>query len=81
VVAGDASEVFVIGLATDVHVTGAETAKDRFTVNALAGDDVVNASDLTADAIQFAADAGEATTFWLAAPATTRSAAAPVTTS
>ncbi len=58
-VAGDATGVSVLGLATQIHVTGAEADKDGFTVNALAGDDAVDASGLSADAIQFAADGGD----------------------
>ena len=38
----------VVGLAAHVHITGAEPANDRLIVNALGGDDVVNASALTA---------------------------------
>jgi Ca2+-binding RTX toxin-like protein len=57
-VAGDATGVSVLGLAAQVHITGAEAANDRLTVNALGGDDVVTASGLSADAIQFAADGG-----------------------
>jgi Ca2+-binding RTX toxin-like protein len=58
VVAGDATGVSVSGLAAAVHITGAEAARDRLTVRALAGDDVVDASGLSADAIPFAADGG-----------------------
>jgi Ca2+-binding RTX toxin-like protein len=57
-VAGDANGVSVLGLAAQVHITGAEAANDQLRVNALAGDDVVTASGLSADAIQFAADGG-----------------------
>jgi Ca2+-binding RTX toxin-like protein len=59
VVAGDATGVSVLGLAAQIHITGAEADKDRLTVNTLAGDDVVDASALSADAIQFAADGGD----------------------
>ena len=45
---GDASGVAVLGLAARVNITGAEAANDRLTVNALAGDDVVEASGLAA---------------------------------
>ena len=34
----------VFGLAAIVNITGAEAANDRLTINALAGDDVVEAS-------------------------------------
>ena len=57
--AGDASGVTVSGLAAQVHITGAEAARDRLVVNALGGDDVVEATGLSADAIQFAADGGD----------------------
>jgi Ca2+-binding RTX toxin-like protein len=47
-VAGDASVSPVLGLAAQVNITGAEAANDRLTINALAGDDVVDASGLPA---------------------------------
>jgi Ca2+-binding RTX toxin-like protein len=59
IVAGDASGVAVIGLAAQVNITGAEAANDRVTVNALAGDDVVDASGLAATAIQLTANGGD----------------------
>jgi Ca2+-binding RTX toxin-like protein len=59
VVAGDASGLAVLGLAAQVNVTGAEAANDGLTVNALAGDDVVEASSLTADAILLTANGGD----------------------
>ena len=58
-VVGDASGVSVLGLAAQVNITGAEAANDRLTVNALAGDDVVEASGLAAGAIQLTADGGD----------------------
>ena len=42
-----------------MNITGAEAANDRLTVNALAGDDVVEASGLAAGAIQLTADGGD----------------------
>jgi Ca2+-binding RTX toxin-like protein len=57
-VVGDANGTAVLGLATQVNITGAEAATDRLTVNALAGDDVVQASGLVAAAIQLTADGG-----------------------
>ena len=57
-IVGDASGTSVLGLATQVNITGAEAASDRLTVNALAGDDVVEASALLAGAIQLTADGG-----------------------
>ena len=71
-VAGDASGVSVIGLAAQVNITGGEAANDRLTVNALAGDDVVDASGLLAGAIQLTPTAATATTSSSAATATTR---------
>ena len=56
--AGDASGVAVIGLAAQVKITAAEAA-DRLRVNALAGDDVVDASGLAAGSIRFTADGGD----------------------
>jgi Ca2+-binding RTX toxin-like protein len=56
---GDASGTSVLGLAAQVNITGAEAANDRVVVNALAGDDVVEASGLTASAIQLTANGGD----------------------
>ena len=55
---GDATGTSVLGLAAQVNITGAEAANDRLVVNALAGDDVVEASGLAAGAIQLVADGG-----------------------
>ena len=55
----DASGVSAIGLAAQVNIVGSEGANDRLTINALAGDDVVEASGLSAGAIQLTADGGE----------------------
>jgi Ca2+-binding RTX toxin-like protein len=55
---GDATGTSVLGLAAQVNITGAEAANDRVVVNALAGDDVVEGSGLTAGAIQLTADGG-----------------------
>ena len=56
---GDSTGTTVSGLAAIVNITGAEAANDTLTIHALAGDDVVDGSGLTADAIRFAADGGE----------------------
>jgi len=53
----DAGGVSAAGLAAKVNITGAE-ATDRLNVQALAGDDVVEGSGLSATAIQFTADGG-----------------------
>jgi Ca2+-binding RTX toxin-like protein len=55
---GDSSGVSVLGLAAHVNLTGTEAANDRLTVNALAGDDVIEASGLAAAAIQLTEDGG-----------------------
>jgi Ca2+-binding RTX toxin-like protein len=55
---GDASGVSVFGLPATVNITGAEAALDQLFINALAGDDVVDASGLAASAIQLTADGG-----------------------
>ena len=57
-VVGDASGMSVIGLAAQVNITAAEAANDRLTVNALAGDDVVEASGLSAGSIQLTENGG-----------------------
>jgi len=49
----------VSGLSARVNITGAESANDRLTVNALAGDDVVDGSGLAAGAIQLTANGGD----------------------
>ena len=59
VVVGDASGVSIVGLAAQVNLVGSEAANDRLTVNALAGDDVVEASGLSAGAIQLTANGGD----------------------
>jgi Ca2+-binding RTX toxin-like protein len=58
-VSGDAKGIAVAGMAANVNVTGANAALDRLTVNGLAGDDVVDASGLLADAIQLTANGGD----------------------
>jgi Ca2+-binding RTX toxin-like protein len=57
-VEGDASGTSVLGLAARVNITGAEAANDRLTINALAGNDVVDGSGLAAAAIQLTANGG-----------------------
>jgi Ca2+-binding RTX toxin-like protein len=59
IVAGDSSGVAALGLAARVNITGAEAANDRLTINALAGDDVVEASGLAAGAIQLTENGGD----------------------
>jgi Ca2+-binding RTX toxin-like protein len=59
VATGDAAGVDVQGLAAGIHITGAESTRDRLIVNARDGDDVVEGSGLTADAIQLVANGDE----------------------
>jgi Ca2+-binding RTX toxin-like protein len=59
VVAGSAGSASVLGLAARVNISNAEPANDRLTINTLAGDDVVEASGLAADAIQLTANGGD----------------------
>jgi Ca2+-binding RTX toxin-like protein len=59
VVQGDAGSATVSGLAALVNITGAEPANDRLVINALAGDDVVEGSGLSAAAIQLTENGGE----------------------
>ncbi len=56
--AGDAAGLNVFGLQAAVRILSAEPANDRLTLNALAGDDVVDASALEAGAIQLAINGG-----------------------
>jgi len=56
--AGDAGGVSVFGLHTAVNVFSQEQANDRLTLNALGGDDVVNATSLEADGIQLTMNGG-----------------------
>jgi Ca2+-binding RTX toxin-like protein len=58
-VAGDAGSATVQGLAARVQITGAEPANDRLTINTLSGDDAVDASGLSAAAIQLTVDGGD----------------------
>jgi Ca2+-binding RTX toxin-like protein len=59
VAGGSAGTVDLNGLATAVHLTGAEAANDSLAINALGGDDVVVASGLGADAIALTVDGGD----------------------
>jgi Ca2+-binding RTX toxin-like protein len=56
---GPVGAVTVGGLATRVRIAGAEAANDRLVINALAGNDAVNASALSAGAIQLTVDGGD----------------------
>ncbi len=56
---GSAGNADVLGLAARVHIAGAEAANDRLIVNALGGDDVVDASRLNATAIQLTENGGD----------------------
>jgi len=62
-VAGDATGVGVFNLAAQVNITGAEAANDRLVVQTQAGDEVVQASGLAANAISSLHTAAPATTF------------------
>ena len=56
--AGDAGGVNVFGLHAKVDIFFPEQANDRLTLNALGGNDVVNASSLEADGIQLVVNGG-----------------------
>jgi Ca2+-binding RTX toxin-like protein len=58
VVVGGGSTAQVLGLFAAVNITGVEPANDRLVVNALSGDDVIQASGLFGSAIQLTADGG-----------------------
>jgi Ca2+-binding RTX toxin-like protein len=57
-VTGDAGGVSVVGLQATVNVLFPESANDRLTINALGGDDVINASSLESDGIQLTLNGG-----------------------
>jgi Ca2+-binding RTX toxin-like protein len=57
-VAGNATTTQVLGLAARVSVTGGIAGSDRVTVNMLAGDDVVDATGLAANALLLTANGG-----------------------
>ena len=59
VVQGAGTEASVLGLAAQVTVRGGIANSDRLTVNALAGDDVVEASGLAAGTLSLTATGGE----------------------
>src|SRR5262245_802056 len=58
VIAGDAGGVTVTGLQATVNMSFPEVANDRLTVNGLGGDDVIDATGLTADGIQLTMNGG-----------------------
>jgi Ca2+-binding RTX toxin-like protein len=58
VVAGSGGNADVLGLGARTTVIGANPAMDRLTVQALDGDDVIDASSLAADAIALTEDGG-----------------------
>jgi Ca2+-binding RTX toxin-like protein len=55
---GTATRATVTGLAAQVDITGAALAEDRLAISGLAGNDVIDGSELTADSLQFAANGG-----------------------
>jgi Ca2+-binding RTX toxin-like protein len=57
-VSGDAGGVTVLGLQARVDIAFPEVANDRLTLNALGGDDVVDAASLKADGIQLTMNGG-----------------------
>ena len=68
---GDASGVSVLGLATQINITGFEANLDRIVINGLGGDDVIEASGLGLGAFSSPPMAATAMTCWSAAKATT----------
>ena len=55
---GNAAGVEVFGLKAKVNISFQEQANDRLTLNGLGGDDVIDATALTADSIQLTINAG-----------------------
>ncbi len=56
--AGDAGGINIFGLQASINIFSQEQANDRLTLNALGGNDVVNATSLEADGIQLAINGG-----------------------
>jgi len=56
--AGTATHVTVSGLAPQVDITGAALAEDALAISGHDGNDVIDGSELTADAIRFTVDGG-----------------------
>ena len=59
VVAGQGSDLQVVGLATSITVSGAEPALDRLTVSVSDGSDVVDASGIAAGSMALVIDGGD----------------------
>jgi Ca2+-binding RTX toxin-like protein len=57
-VTGDAGGVSVLGLATRINITGFDALQDRLVIRGLGGDDVIEASGLSAGGILLTADGG-----------------------
>lgn len=58
-VVGDAAGVTVFGLSATINILTAEPANDRLTINGLVGNDVIDATNLTAAGIALTADGGD----------------------
>jgi len=58
VVFGDSGGVSVLGLAAQINITGFEASLDRLIINALGGDDVIEASGVMAGSIQLSVNGG-----------------------
>ncbi len=57
-ITGEAGGIYAYGLPASLHIVGQEPGSDRLTINALGGDDVVDASAPGADAIQLVINGG-----------------------
>jgi Ca2+-binding RTX toxin-like protein len=57
-VVGDGGGVSVLGLSTQINITGFEVGLDRLVINGLGGGDVIEASGLAANGIPLTADGG-----------------------
>ena len=73
--------ITVTGLAASVHISGNEASSDQLTVNALAGDDVVDASGLQANAIALTLNGGDGADILIGSQGDDLSTAAAATTS
>ncbi|MGB3292800.1 MAG: calcium-binding protein [Phormidesmis sp.] len=58
-VSGTPGDVTVLGLGAEIKIIGAELDRDLLVINGLAGDDIIDASNLAAGAMQLLIDGGE----------------------
>lgn len=66
-IVGDASGIAILGLAAQINLSGFD-ANDELIINGLGGDDVILASGLAANVIQFTANGGDGADLFVGSP-------------